>query len=260
MKHFIFNFVVLVLACTGVFAQQVEDLPTDYADTVGVQKRLSFVRWGDYTEKSLEQAFIAFSKSSLSPVTRDILIQVLSEKTSLDAHSGKDGVWLDLRLKMLKNVGAKKTLAKMLPFLPVKKADEIRLDVLFLNGDWEKGCAFIRSQHNADEEKLFCTALTGSKEKAELMYELAMEKKELSPTSVALVKGLLERSPKPAKFSEKTLTPLQRFVAETLGWISSEPGIKVPYYTPFGRAVHLEKCKRFGKKKHRIAKITVGWF
>lgn len=250
MKHFIFSFILLSVVCGGgVFAQQVEELSTDYVDTVGTQKKLSFVRWGTYPEKSLEQAFIAFSKSALSPVTRDILVRVLSEKTSLGRHAENEGVWLDLRLKMLKNAGAKETLAKMLPYLPPKKADEIRSDVLFSNGDWEGSCAFIKNQSDADEEKLFCTALKGSKEEAELLYELAMEKDELSPTSVALIKGLLEKAPKPADFSESSLSSVQQFVAEHLGWILPPPKAEVPIYTPFGRAIHLKKMQKLWEKE-----------
>ena len=249
MKHFIFDFFAFLLICCGAFAQQIEELPSDYIDTVGAQKQLSFVRWGDYPEKSLEQAFIAFSKSSLSPVTRDILIRVLTEKTSLYAPSGKEGAWLDLRLKMLENAGGKKALAKMLPVLPPQKADKIRSDVLFSNGDWEKGCAFVQDQPEASEEKLLCTALVSSNEEAELMYELAMEKNELSSMNKALVKGLLEKSPKPARFSEKSLSPLQRFVAETLGWVSPQPEPEVPLYAPFGHAVHLKKMQTLWAKE-----------
>ena len=237
------------MTCTGAWAQQVEDLKTDYADTVGVQKQLSYVRWGHYPEKPLEQAFLSFSKSELSPVTRDILIRVLSEKTSLDNRSDKEGAWLDLRLKMLKNLNAQTALSKMLPSLPPKQANQVKWDVLFSNNDWKSVCAFIQNQSSADKERLFCAAFIGEKEKAELLYELAMEKNELSKTDISLIKGVLEKTSRPARFPEKSLSPLQRFVAETLGWISSEPEIKVPYYTPFGRAIHLGKMQKLLEKE-----------
>ena len=249
MKRYIFKILSLLLICSVAVAQEIQELETSYADTIGTEKELSFVYWGKYPEKELEQAFLSFSKASLSPVTRNILIHVLSEKTSFDSSSKKDGMWLNLRLEMLKNLHAKEALEKILPFLPDEQSDKIGAEVLFWGKDWYKGCTLVERYPQAQEERLFCAALIGSKEEAELLYELAMEKNELSPTSQALIKGLLEKAPKPKNFSENSLTTIQRFAAEMLKWVEPVEEPKVPYYAPFGRAIHLKKIQALWEKE-----------
>lgn len=250
MKHYIFKIFSLLLICSVAVAQEVQDLKTSsYIDTIGLEKKLSFVHWGSYPEKELEQAFLSFSKGRLSPVTRDILIQVLSEKTSFDEDVGKEGAWLNLRLQMLKNLHAHEALAKIAPFLPAEQRDKIKIEAFFLAKDWYDGCALVEKYPKAQEEKLFCAALIGSKEEAELLYELALEKNELSPTSLALIEGLLEKASKPKNFSEGSLSTIQRFAAETLKWVSPIEEQKAPHYAPFGRAIHLKKMQTLWEKE-----------
>ena len=250
MMRYILKVFTLLLFCSVAVAQEVQDLKTSsYVDTIGSEKKLSFVHWGSYPEKELEQAFLSFSKAHLSPVTRDILIQVLSEKTSFDAEVGKEGAWLDLRLQMLKNLRAHEALTKIVPFLPAEQGDKIKIEAFFLAKDWYNGCTLVEKYPEEQEEKLFCAALIGSKEEAELLYELALEKNELSPTSLALIKGLLEKSPKPKDFPEGSLSTIQRFAAETLKWTSPIEEQKAPHYAPFGRAIHLKKVQALWEKE-----------
>lgn len=185
---------------------QVDTLSTIDPDTVGTLTEdnggFKSTLWEGVSRWSIDMMMNRLPVNATSGVMRQIMKRLLLTRAALDRGKSKPGSLIALRIRLLTEMGDLKAATALLNISPARhnypQIARAEADIRLLSNDNARACALAARQISAQKAVywqkmfIFCQALAGERNKAQLGVSLLRELGEKDPVFFSIVDGLAD--------------------------------------------------------------------
>lgn len=190
--------------------------------------------WQGSSAETLMPLLGRLSPSSLSPVTRDLLVRVLLSPGRAPTGEGSDRL-LRQRMRLIWDLGQLETYSALVRNMPdvdgIKSTTEANVEIQFLKGNEASACSVVRSSIEVSpylfQARAVCFALEGNFASANLAIELGLEQNAQDPWIQTAINAL-ETLPEDEEERAKAKLPDANYKSGLTTALSFVGGFPIP--------------------------------